>query len=390
MNIGFSLSPTWLTPQHDPYLHYDIALYIDVAQRAEAAGIDFIFKPDSLYLSPDSHSHAPKHGSLDPTLLLAAIATHTKRITLITTISTTFVPPYLIARQVQTLQWLSDGRAGWNIVTSLDGAALFGLDAMPDSQSRYARAHEVTALVKALWASHDEDGLHTVEHPDCCGVLNVPMHPHGQAKLFQAGASDDGRDFAAATADAIFAATPNLDSALNLKHDLQQRATAQGRDADAVRVLPGIYLFLGETRDAAQALYEQANSHISREQRLCALNTLLGADFSHCTDDTRLTEKDLPPATTTTRSRTHTNLLRRLICRESPTLGELLIHPEVIHSAHWVIVGTAADACAEIRRWQDAGAIDGFIALPGGGDDSLQRFFDQLMPLLRDTNRRQS
>ena len=114
-----------------------------------------------------------------------------------------------------------------------------------------------------------------------------------------------------------------------------------------------------------------------------------GTDFSHLSDDTHLTEKDLPPVTTATRSRTHSDLLRSHISRESPTLGDLLTRPEVIHSAHWVIVGTAADACAEIQRWYAAGAIDGFIALPGGGDDSLQRFFDQLMPLLRDTNRSQ-
>lgn len=385
--IGLSLSPTWLRGSAHDSTPYDAAFYIDLAQQAEAACLDFVFKPDSITLPLSQTTYAPHMGSLDPMILLSAIAAQTKKIGLVGTLSTTFVPPYLLARQLQSLHWMSQGRAGWNIVTSLDGAAAFGLDALPSSEARYARASEATELVRALWQSNQAEGVQAINHHGeffrVNAVLNVPQHAAGSPPLFQAGASDAGRDFAASVADAIFAATPDQVAALALKNDLQQRAKAQGRHPDAVRVLPGVYLFLADTREAAASLYAKTQAQIPRARRLAALSSLLGYDCHDLSDDNIIDSKDLPPQDSPTRSRTHSDLVRRLLTQQPLTVGELLQRPEVAGSAHWQVIGTADDAVAVIKAWHDAGAIDGFIALPGGSADSCQRFFTELMPRLQ-------
>lgn len=383
--IGFSLSATWLpTPSEETY-HANF--YIDVAQQAETAKLDFVFKPDSLYLSIHANEHAPRQGSLDPMLLLSTLATHTQKIGLVGTLSTTFVPPYLIARQLQTLHWLSNGRAGWNIVTSLDGAQLFGDCDLPSADKRYAQAQEASELVLELWESFVPNGFNAIDYNGeffrLNGVLNVPQHASGKPPLFQAGASDAGRNFASCFADAIFASTPTLDSAIELKQDLQKRAVAQGRNADAIRVLPGLYLFLGETKAQAQQLFEQTHATLSRQQRLTRLSSLMVKDCLSLTDETLISVDDLPDVNTPVRSRTHTQLLRQLLMKQPLSVSELLQRPEVIHSGHWLVIGTVDDAITEIKKWKASGAMDGFIALPGGSTASCQRFFNELMPTLR-------
>lgn len=385
--IGLSLSPTWLRHDALNHSHYQADFYIDVVQQAEAAKLDFVFKPDSLTMAVNNNQHAPQSGSLDPMLLLSAIVTHTDAIGLVGTLSTTFVPPYLLARQMQSLHWLSHGRAGWNIVTSLDGAQAFGLATMPSNTQRYARAAECVELVRELWRSFHGNELRPVEHDGeyfrVNAVLNIPQHSAGLPPLFQAGASDAGRDFAASVADAVFASTPTLDVALALKTDLQQRAVAQGRATDSVRLLPGLHLFLADSREAAQELYQQTQATIPRTRRLAALSSLLGMDCSQMTDEQLISTTQLPNDNQAIRSRTHTDVLSRLIQQKPLTVGELIQRPEVIGSAHWVIVGTAADALTTIQQWYDCGAIDGFIALPGGSEASYDCFFTDLLPLLR-------
>lgn len=146
--IGLSLSATWM--KGDGWRHQDsgvekmgsIDYYIDLAKMAEKAKLDFIFKADYLYVSPQMLGDSANFGSPDPTMIFAAIARETKRSGLVTTVSTTFNPPYVVARQLQSLHWLSNGRAGWNIVTSIEGAENFGDSPMPSPQERYAKAME--------------------------------------------------------------------------------------------------------------------------------------------------------------------------------------------------------------------------------------------------------
>ncbi|RKJ70982.1 LLM class flavin-dependent oxidoreductase, partial [Butyricicoccus sp. 1XD8-22] len=149
-----------------------------------------------------------------------------------------------------------------------------------------------------------------------------------------------------------------------------------------IRVLPGMNFFLGETREEAIQLHKDAHAHLTTEQRLASVMRILGVDLSHLPLHARITADLLPDIGDSVRSKTYADLLRRIIEKEKPTLEELLVKPEVIGSAHWVVIGTPLEAVEEITRWHENSALDGFIALPGGSVQSLNLFFEQVVPLL--------
>ncbi|RXZ78621.1 LLM class flavin-dependent oxidoreductase [Paenibacillaceae bacterium] len=405
--IGLSLTATWMKGMswrqgsEGGQPPYTVAFYAELARMAEKAKLDFVFKPDSLVLHIDAQGRSPGFGSLDPTIMLASIARETERIGLVTTMSTTFNPPYVAARQLQSLHWASNGRAGWNIVTSLDGADNFAASPMPPAEERYRKANEFTDVVRKLWGSYPYEALeesqvadqeadkallvpinHAGEFFTVKGPLNVPAHPSGQIPLFQAGASDAGRNFAAMTADAIFAASPDMAAGIELRQDLQRRAAAYGRQPDAIRVLPGMYFFLARTREEAQEMYREAHAHFSAARRYASIQAILGIDLSSLPLDQRVTAELLPDAQQPVRSRTHADLLRRFVLTRQPAVEELLSRPEVVGSAHWVVVGTPEDALRDVASWFEAGAMDGLIALPGGSIQSLHLFCSELVPML--------
>lgn len=262
--IGLSLAVTWLMgngwrrPDSRVEDIYDIGFYAGLARRAEAACLDFLFRPDALFLDRQALRHSPGFSSLDPTVLVAALAGATRRIGLVTTAATTFNPPYVVARQLQSLNWVTQGRVGWNVVTALDGNLNFGAAAMPSSAERYRKALEFVQVVRELWRSYPHAALrceresgayadascvrpidHDGEFFSVQGPLNLPAPAYGMMPLFQAGASPWGRDFAACIADAVFAATPDIEAGQELRRDLRERASAYGRQPDAIRVLPG-------------------------------------------------------------------------------------------------------------------------------------------------------
>ncbi|MCL2894373.1 NtaA/DmoA family FMN-dependent monooxygenase [Brenneria tiliae] len=337
--IGLSIAVTWLSGngwrRADSRVEeiYSADFYLDLARRAENAKLDFLFRPDVMFIDPLRAAQSPSFSSLDPTVLLAAIAGETRRIGLVSTASTTFLPPYLVARQLQSLNWISQGRAGWNVVTALDGNRNFGLDRMSAADERYEKALEFTEVVRRLWQSYPHgaltldrqkgeyaraDRLRPINHRgrffSVQGPLNVPDPGCGAIPLFQAGASDRGRDFAARIADGVFAATPDIAAGVELRRDLRRRARAHGRHPDAIRLLPGLSLYLGKTRREARELYRETQANQT--------------------------------------------------------------------TAHWLVVGTVEDALNDIAARAAAGAADGFIALPGGSPASLDLLFDELIPRL--------
>lgn len=407
LHIGMSLAPTWLNgdgwrrPDSDVEGTYGSDFHIAIAKAAEAAKLDFVFRPDTLFLDTAALPSGPGFGSLDPTVLLASIARETSRIGLLSTVSTTFFPPYVVARQIQSLNWISQGRAGWNIVTALEGHENFGLPAMPSAEERYARAAEFTDVVRRLWGSYprtalrmdrtsgvyaDPSQVHPIDHEgpflSVKGPLNLPAWSDSPIPLVQAGSSPAGRTFAASVADAVFASAPDKDAAIEIRRDLRRRAEGHGRSPDAIRVLPGLSLFLAPTRAEANDLFTATYAGMDAARRIASARRLLGIDLSQWPGDRPLTLADIPEPEGPVRSRTHFTLLRRLIEREQPTVAELLTRPEVIGSAHWRIIGTVDDAVAEITEWAEAGAIDGFIAVPGGSVDCLRLVFEALVPRL--------
>ncbi|WP_460273321.1 NtaA/DmoA family FMN-dependent monooxygenase [Celeribacter sp. ULVN23_4] len=409
LHIGMTLAPTWLSGEGwrrpdsgiEGLLSYDY--YIDIARRAEAAKLDFVFRPDVLAVNKALMGQGGGMGGLDPTLLLAAIAHATDRIGLLTTVSTTFYPPYILARMIMSLHWLSKGRAGWNIVTALDGQRNFSLDDMPTPEDRYARAAEVTEIVLKLWASYPRDAIlqdrdsgmmvdpelvqpihhegvfHRVEGP-----LGTPNMGGGDYRipLIQAGASETGRDFAARVADATFASTPDMEAAVELRQDLRRRAKAHGRSEGAVRLMPGLSLYLADTEAEARDLYRATHARADEARKFANILEMTGLDLRDWPKDRRIRTNNLPPPPAKVRSRTHAGLLRRAIERHEPTVGDLLRMPEVMGSAHWQVIGTVGQAVDEVRRWRDAGALDGFILFPGGSVDCMHLCLDALCPAL--------
>ena len=407
LNIGMSLAPTWLSG--DAWLRSDSGVenlfhgefYLDIAQRAEEAKLDFAFLPDSLFLNTSMLATGAGFASLDPTLLQASIAAGTSRIGLLSTASTTFFPPYIVARQIQSLNWLSKGRAGWNIVTALDGNENFGLPEMPSPEDRYSRAAEFTEVVRRLWQSFpqealkldrvngqfaDPDQVNPIDHEgrfyNVKGPLNLPRYDKARIPLIQAGASDAGRAFAASVADAIFASTPDRAAAFDLRKDLRSRAEALGRKGDDIRILPGLSLFLAPTKTEAKELFAETNARVTRQRGLGTVQEMIGLDLTDWPEDRKVTGAALPPPPEKVRSQTHSQLLRRMIERDEPTVVDLLTRPEVVGSAHWLVVGTPADAVAAIKDWAVAGAVDGFVAFPGGSIGSVASFLEEVVPAL--------
>lgn len=406
LHIGLSLAPTWQSGdawrQPDSNIEgiFTADFAVDLARRAEAAHLDFVFRPDVCCVNETLLEQGSGFASLDPSILLAAVAQHTSRIGLVSTVSTTFNPPYVVARQLQSLNWVSRGRVGWNIVTALQGHENFGLPAMPGADERYRRAAEFTDVVRQLWCSYPGDAVlidraegrytdaarvkpidHVGDHFRVRGPLNVPTFD-ARIPLIQAGASEAGRDFAAAVADIVFAPTPDLQAAQDLRTDLSQRALRHGRDPGDVRLLPGLSLYLADTREHAREVFMQTHARLDRVRKLEQIREMTGLDLRAWPDDRPITPADLPPPPPSPASRTHSHLLRRLLERESLILAELLLRPEVISAAHWQVIGTAEDAVESIRTWAASGAIDGFIAAPGGSVQSIAIFLEQVMPRL--------
>ncbi|WP_459500570.1 NtaA/DmoA family FMN-dependent monooxygenase [Bacillus sp. C1] len=373
---------------------------IKLAQRAEKAKLDFVFKADYLFAHPDMIARTRDTVVVDPTLLFTAIARETQKIGLVTTASTSFNPPYILARQLQSLHWISNGRAGWNVVTSVDGAENFGNRGMPPSEERYAKAAECTEVVRKLWRSYPYEVLQAeneeiaavikemvkpIEHEGeffrVKGALNIPAHPSGEMPLFQAGASESGRNFAASIANGIFAAMPDVEIGVELRRDLRERATQNGRGPDAIRVLPGLYFFIGDTHEEAKERHRKAHGHLTLEWRYNSVETILGLNLRELSLNERVTANILPDVNQPVRSKTHANLLRRFIIQHEPTVEQLLERPEVVGAAHWVAIGTPEEVFQQIMERVEAGAIDGFIAIPGGPSKSLDLFLSDVIPL---------
>ncbi len=373
--------------------------HIALAKRAEAAKLDFVFKADHLIAHPELIAKTKGIVGLDPSFLLTAVARETKQIGLVTTVSTSFTPPFIIARQLQSLNWISEGRVGWNIVTSIDGAYNFSNDQMPSSEERYAKAIECKEVVQQLLHSHpyeilEADGdirkikelLKPInfegEFFHVKGPLNISMYPAGDIPLFQAGASEAGRQFAATVSNAIFAATPDIEAGIELRNDLRKRAVEVGRMEDDIRLLPGLYFFVGDTYEEALEMHRKAHEHLTIERRYNALESIIGMDIRHLCLTEKVTANMLPSENQKVRSKTHAYLVRRYIIENEPTVEELLARPEVIGSAHLVAIGTPKDIVNQIITFYEKGALDGFIAVPGGPAKSLDLFFSDVIPML--------
>lgn len=392
----------WRHPSTDVDQLFTARHHHDLAQQAEAAAFDTIFFADSPSLDDGIEHNAL--GRLEPLLTLASIAAVTERIGLVATASTTYSEPYNLARQLSALDHLSDGRAGWNIVTTSSGAAAenFGLDTHPTPEERYARASEFVEVATRLWDSWQDDAvladvasgryadpsrIHRAgfegDHLRVGGAFPAARSPQGHPVLVQAGSSNAGRAFASRHAEVVFTAHQQLEDAQLFSADLAARAAALGRPPGSIKVLPGLSAFVADTESAARALERELDELTVPAFGLNQLSKMAGVTFTEDQLDDRVPVgifDDAGSVTDTTRSRRQ--VVAGIVRREQPTVRTLL-HRLAGGRGHRVVAGTPEQVAETMTTWFTQGAADGFTIMPPTLPGSLTTFVEQVLPLLR-------
>lgn len=403
MNTGHHVA-AWRHPAAQDNGGLNFAHYRRLAQTAERAKFDMVFLADGVAvrreLSPDSLSRQGQIVHFEPLTLLSALSAVTEHIGLVATASTTYNEPYHIARKFASLDYLSGGRAGWNIVTSATEAEAknFNRDKHMEHALRYERAREFLQVVKGLWDSWDDDAfirdkeagiyfepdkLHVLNHKgkhfSVRGPLNVARPIQGYPVLVQAGASDDGQDFAAQTAEVIFTAQPTLAEARAFYRGLKGRLAQYGRTPDQLKIMPGIFPVIGQTEQEAKAKYDQLQALIHPSVGLSLLSNLVGeVDLSSYPLDGPLPEL---PETNLQKSRL--KLVQDWAARDNLTIRQLY---EAIAGArgHRTIWGTPVQIADQLEEWFVNDAADGFNIMPPYLPGGLDEFVEQVIPILQE------
>ncbi|KOG32446.1 monooxygenase [Streptomyces resistomycificus] len=390
---------SWRLPESDPYAHVDLAHYVHLARIAERGTFDSLFLADGPQLW-NNLAQRPA-GALEPLTLLTALATATEHIGLIATASTSYNSPYNLARKFASLDIVSGGRAGWNIVTTAgaEAARNFGLAAEPAHAERYARAAEFLDVAQKLWDSWEDDavvadkaagvwGDDTKIHPprhegryfSVAGALNVPRTPQGYPLLVQAGSSEDGKRFAARYAEAVFTAQQTIEDARAFYADLKSRTAEAGRDPGHIKVLPGIVPVIGSTEAEALAAERVLEDHIVYTHGVNRLENLLQLEPGTLELDGRL--PDLPPESAIEGAKSRYTLVVDLARRERLTVRQLVGRLGG-GRGHLTFAGTPEQVADAIETWFTQGAADGFNIMPAVLPSGLDAFVDHVVPILR-------
>jgi FMN-dependent oxidoreductase (nitrilotriacetate monooxygenase family) len=373
---------------------------VNLVRIAERGTFDSLFLADG----PQLWSNLAQRpaGALEPLTLLTALATATEHIGLIATASTSYNSPYNLARKFASLDIISGGRAGWNIVTTAgaEAARNFGLDAEPAHAERYARAAEFLDVALKLWDSWEDDAIvadkaagvwgddskiHPPRHKGTYfsveGALNVPRTPQGYPLLVQAGSSEDGKAFAARYAEAVFTAQQTIEDAQAFYADLKSRTAAAGRDPEHIKVLPGIVPVIGSTETEARDRERELEEHIVHEHGLARLENLLHLEPGTLGLDRQL-PADLPPESAIEGAKSRYTLVVELARRERLTARQLIGRLGG-GRGHLTFAGTPEQVAGQIERWFTQGAADGFNIMPAVLPSGLEAFVEHVVPLLR-------
>jgi FMN-dependent oxidoreductase (nitrilotriacetate monooxygenase family) len=399
MSVGHH-EAAWRLPESDPFAHVDIEHYRNLARIAERGKLDSLFLADSPVLW-NSIGHRPS-GGIEPTVLLTALAAVTEHIGLIATASTTYNEPYNLARRFASLDIVSGGRAGWNVVTTagLDAARNFNLDSLPAHADRYARAAEFIDVSFKLWDSWADDAAlgdkatgvwgddtkvyppnHVGPYFQVAGALNVPRSPQGHPLIVQAGSSEDGKELAARYAEAVFTAQQTLADAQAFYADLKARTLAFGRDPDTIKILPGIVPAIGSTEREALDLEEELDRLIKPEYAVRQLAGILKLDPSDLPLDRPL-PADLPPEDEIEGAKSRYTLVVELARRENLTVRQLIGRLGG-GRGHRTFAGTPEQVADAIEHWHTHGAADGFNIMAPVLPSGLEVFVDQVVPILQ-------
>ena len=406
MSLGLFHRPTghhvaaWRHPEANT--DGDFRHFAEMALIAEEACFDLLFCADIATLWEGSNASLSQLGTIariDPFTLLSGLGAVTRRIGLVCTASTTYDEPFHVARRFASLDYATGGRAGWNLVTSAHEAEAlnFGKDMHLPKSERYRRAREFASVVRGLWDSWEPDAFtrdkasalffdpaklhvlnHRGDHFRVRGPLNVPPSPQHHPIMVQAGASDEGRDLAAETADVIFTASTSIEGAKEFYSDIKRRLGAYKREPEDLKIMPGLNPVVGRTLEEAQAKHQQLQDLIPAAVGLKMLSHYMGVDLTSCAEDDRLPELPQTQVGKVTRA----DLLAELARREDLTIRQL--YQRVAGArGHFQIVGTPESIVDMMQEWFECGAADGFNIMPSVYPSGLQDFVGMIMPELR-------
>jgi FMN-dependent oxidoreductase (nitrilotriacetate monooxygenase family) len=407
MKLGLFVRPvghhvaSWRHPDAQADAGVNFGHFVDMAQTAERGLFDMMFSADSVtaWTTQEEGLHRMHYVAwIEPYSLLTALAAHTRHIGLVCTATTTYEEPYAIARKFASLDIISGGRAGWNLVTSGNAseAQNFGRESHLPKIERYRRAREFADVVTGLWDSWDEDAfprnresgvffdrdkMHVLDHKGeyfrVRGPLNVARSPQGQPVLIQAGASEDGRQLAAETAQVVFTVHSSLASGRDFYADVKSRMAKYGRDPDHMKIMPGLSVTVGRTTDEAKEKYERLQDYIHPEVGLALLSRRIGYDLTRFPIDGPVPEV---PKNDVISSRS--DMLVGMAKRENLTIRQLYKRFAGARG-HFEVVGTPAQIADQMQEWIEARAADGFNVMPPYFPGGLNEFVDLVIPELQ-------
>jgi len=397
-NSGYH-EAAWRVSPVDPASVLDPRHYISLAQTAERGVLDSIFLPDSPGVAEFRSEYLPGAG-LDPLQLLSSVAAVTEQVGLIATVSTTYSYPWDVARRLATLDFLSHGRAGWNIVTTVEPAAAgnFGDQPHPPAADRYDRAGEYVEVVLKLWDAW-EDGaavmsrqagqwadparLHPPRHHgkyfDVASYLPFPRSPQGRPFLTQAGSSPPGVALAARYADAVFTPLGGIAAGVAFRQNLRAQAAGFGRDPGQVRVLPGLSFLLAGSDAEAATLKAELEAAASGEFRWRNLANLAGLDYAAIDPDA-----PFPPGLLDDAPRTSFGAAIYQMAAEEPGATFRAVAQKLSALPGGLdFTGTPEGLAELMTQWWEAGAVDGFTLMPNVLPTQLEAFVDHVVPILQ-------
>ncbi|ULL15284.1 FMN-dependent monooxygenase [Paenibacillus sp. H1-7] len=396
--VGGNMS-AWRHPKAVADASVNFEFYKEQAQKAEAGKFDLVFIADGLYINEKSLPHFLNR--FEPITILSALAAVTSRIGLVGTLSTSYSEPFTVARQFSSIDHISHGRAGWNVVTSpLEGSALNfskAIEEHPDHPKRYRIATEYLQVTKGLWDSWEDDAfvrdkesgvffdpskLHRLDHKgeffSVQGPLNIARSKQGQPVIFQAGSSEDGKNLAAKEADAIFTGHPTLADAQKFYQDVKSRAAAFGRSPEDIVILPGISPIIGQTEEEAERKYQEIVELVTIDKAL----DYLGRYYDHHDFTQYPLDEPFPDLGDIGKNsfRSTTDRIRREAQERGLTLRQVALREATPKTQ---FIGTPERVADLVQEWFEGRGADGFIvgsAVPNGLND----FVDYVVPILQE------
>jgi FMN-dependent oxidoreductase (nitrilotriacetate monooxygenase family) len=402
MNIlGFGAhSAAWRVGEVPANAYLDVEYYRNIARISERGTLDAIFLADGPALAGDVSSSPA--GRLEPTILLTAVALATQHIGVIATASSTYNDPYNLARRLASVDYLSGGRAAWNVVTNAGDAAAqnFGLPGAQLHVDRYARADEFVDVVLKLWDSWEDDAIigdpmsgrfadpskvhvvdHVGEHFAVKGPLNVPRSAQGHPVLVQAGSSEGGKSLGSRYADAIFTTQTTLEDGLEFYQEMKNRARQWGRNPQHLKIMPGISTVIGSTEAEAQARFNQLNAFNGDDGLIDQIARRIGIPARELDLDGPLPWHRIGPVESF-EAGSHGFLEAQLNLARRGNLSVRQLSQRIL-VGHRLIVGTPEQVADSMEQWFRAGAADGFNIMPDMFPSGVETFVDEVVPLLR-------